>query len=366
MSIKFICSCGKHLRARDEMAGRRSVCPQCGMPVGIPFLKPSHPGGALGHMTPAERLRNQGRVRKVEELVQERRLPEAAMRAQGPTPSSPDASRRITLSEELFPRPLDPTLVRLVVNPNERCWQLETHWYHCMLYPLRAWWLILPLAAALSLLCAGTMFLLPELLKFRDNPLGLILIAAPILLVAGILLGYASSLLEGALTSGLAGEFRYIRWPGRGVVLALKSCATWLICILAGPVLMVAASLGYWIYCGDPGFLDWFILAELNLAAVSYTFLALLAISRGGRLRDANPWRVALLVHRLDFRVLNVIFLASLLVLAHGTMGIVALSQLQRDAGLGWFLLITCWLGGLFLTTFLLRLVGLWCYRARI
>ena len=25
MSIKFVCSCGKHLRARDEMAARHSI-----------------------------------------------------------------------------------------------------------------------------------------------------------------------------------------------------------------------------------------------------------------------------------------------------------------------------------------------------
>src|SRR5919198_406987 len=55
MAIKFICGCGKHLRARDEMAARRSVCPACGSPVGIPSLQPTCPGATLGPMTPAER-----------------------------------------------------------------------------------------------------------------------------------------------------------------------------------------------------------------------------------------------------------------------------------------------------------------------
>ncbi|HEY7307870.1 MAG TPA: hypothetical protein VH643_00785 [Gemmataceae bacterium] len=48
MSIKFICSCGKHLRARDEMAARRSMCPRCGAPVGIPSLQPTHGGTTVG------------------------------------------------------------------------------------------------------------------------------------------------------------------------------------------------------------------------------------------------------------------------------------------------------------------------------
>src|SRR5581483_11058359 len=55
MSIKFVCSCGKHLRARDEMAARRSVCPRCGAPVGMPSKQPTQRGAAAAPMTPAER-----------------------------------------------------------------------------------------------------------------------------------------------------------------------------------------------------------------------------------------------------------------------------------------------------------------------
>ena len=44
MAIKFICSCGKHLKARDEMAARRSVCPACGNPT-VLRPAPPRPGG---------------------------------------------------------------------------------------------------------------------------------------------------------------------------------------------------------------------------------------------------------------------------------------------------------------------------------
>src|SRR5262245_49323274 len=57
MTIKFICTCGKHLKARDEMAARRSACPRCGAPVGVPSLKPTHTGTVAAPMTPLERLR---------------------------------------------------------------------------------------------------------------------------------------------------------------------------------------------------------------------------------------------------------------------------------------------------------------------
>src|SRR6516162_11429084 len=57
MAIKFFCKCGKKLKARDEMAGRRSICPRCGSPVGIPGLKPTHAGATLGPMSIKDRLR---------------------------------------------------------------------------------------------------------------------------------------------------------------------------------------------------------------------------------------------------------------------------------------------------------------------
>lgn len=36
MSIAFHCLCGKRLKARESSAGKRTQCPQCGEPVGIP------------------------------------------------------------------------------------------------------------------------------------------------------------------------------------------------------------------------------------------------------------------------------------------------------------------------------------------
>src|SRR5438132_12623830 len=77
MAIKFICGCGKHLRARDEMASRRSVCPRCGAPVGIPSLRPTNPGTALGPMTPDERRR----------AARSRERPEDAAATPGTLPS---------------------------------------------------------------------------------------------------------------------------------------------------------------------------------------------------------------------------------------------------------------------------------------
>src|SRR5207245_3002365 len=58
MAIKFVCRCGKRLRAQSTMAGRRSACPRCGAPVGVPALQPTVRGATLGPMSPSERLQS--------------------------------------------------------------------------------------------------------------------------------------------------------------------------------------------------------------------------------------------------------------------------------------------------------------------
>src|ERR1700687_6396589 len=95
MTIKFICTCGKHLRARDEMAARRSVCPRCGSPVGIPSRQPTHSGAVAPPLTPLERMRQ--------------------ARKRAPAPAAPAALQNIP--RPAVPRVLDPRLVHLLLSP---------------------------------------------------------------------------------------------------------------------------------------------------------------------------------------------------------------------------------------------------------
>src|SRR6059036_1063667 len=145
MAIKFICTCGKHLRARDEMAARRSVCPRCGSPVGIPGLKPTQRGTEAAPLSPIQRLRH-ARERKP--------LPTATPAL---PPESPPPARR----------PADPRLVHLLSSrgmrqPHLTGRHLEEHWYECLVYPLRAWRLCLGLALFLTLLSAAVSLFMPR------------------------------------------------------------------------------------------------------------------------------------------------------------------------------------------------------------
>src|SRR5262245_6678944 len=47
MAITFSCQCGRTLKARDELAGKRATCPQCGNVLTIPEPEPEvAPSGA--------------------------------------------------------------------------------------------------------------------------------------------------------------------------------------------------------------------------------------------------------------------------------------------------------------------------------
>jgi len=139
-----------------------------------------------------------------------------------------------------------------------------------------------------------------------------------------------------------------------------------LICFLAGPIVPAGASLLSWIHGGDLVSLDWMILAQTTILAISWWFLLLLAINQKDRLRDIHPMRVVELIHRLGHRLVAVAVFASVSGLAHGWLASVALEKVHQDVALGWLLLFLCWTSGMVFATFLFRWVGLWFYWDRL
>src|SRR5437016_4971381 len=101
MSIKFFCSCGKRLKAKDAMAARRTICPACGNPVGIPSLQPTQRGTSAAPLSPLER-----RAREQHKVT-------AAATSTGDTPAfgqapppAASAGPALSLSSELDPEKL--------------------------------------------------------------------------------------------------------------------------------------------------------------------------------------------------------------------------------------------------------------------
>jgi hypothetical protein len=169
---------------------------------------------------------------------------------------------------------------------------------------------------------------------------------------------------ECALTSALAGQGCGVYYSARQVLFTLKSCFRWLLCFVAGPVVLLAIAGLYWLYGGDLERLDWIILGELGVVAIAYWLLAVVASCESQRFRDANPVPVLRLVHRLGYRAAVPVLVAPALLLAHAVGGFAALMEVHRHTLGGWLLLALCWGSGLFWMTFLFRLLGVWCYRS--
>jgi hypothetical protein len=371
MSIKFVCSCGKHLRARDEMAARRSVCPRCGAPVGIPPKEPTQRGTAAAPMTPAERWLSRRRpVAAPADDDDTIPIAPAPLSAPAPVPPVP-RTELVELAPDGTKRrvkpPLDLGSVKPAVPRQQRVlrrkrWALERNWVECLAFPFRALPIVAGLAVFLGVLTALAGRLLPQVLDERPEGGGFWLLFAFYMLGPVVVLAYVCGFLDCVLASAAAGESGVVSWPGRDLLLALKSCLWWLLAFLAGPVLPAALVPVYWLYVGELTTLDWIILGELGVLAIGYWLLAILAVSRSDRVSDLNPVRVFRLAERLGYRAWVAALVASALGVGHVLLVLRALPLLHANAAAG-LLLVFLWGGTLFLATFLFRLLGVWCHR---
>jgi hypothetical protein len=344
MSIKFFCSCGKHLRAREALAGKRSVCPQCGQLVGVPSLQATHRGTVPAPMTPAEK----GKL-KPRDVIPIPAPDSLAAAAQDVFEfGSPEAR---TDDGKLQPR-----------RRSRRLLALEKHWYQCLLFPFYAWHMVIGLSFGLTILSGIFVIAVPE---FGSLPatwwVWLIVWAAPF-----VVFGYVCGFLQCVLGSAAAGETGFVRWPGFDMGLIVRALLAWIICFLMGPIVFAAAAFWFWLHAGDPKFIDWLIIIELGLAGTTHWLLTLVAVHQGDQLRDANPARVAELIRRLGYRTVLATLAASGVGLSIGWAILQALGELHDGSPLSWFLLALGWLLGVMWLTFFFRLLGLWCFQSRV
>jgi hypothetical protein len=350
MSIKFTCVCGKRLRARDDMAARRSFCPRCGAPIGVPSQS-TRRGTSAGPMTPGERSARGNVVETAASTAADELF--AALQAElNGTAPPPGVASPGTPARKLRPRRHIPR-------------QLETRWYQCLAYPFRAWPLLASLAAVLTALSGMVASpLVPAFLQMwneRPDELWLWAVCSIGPLVA---LGYVCGTLDCVLCAGISGEVQSIRWPGYNLALVVRSALTWLFCFLAGPVVPLALAVVYWYNAGDLDWLDRWILAEMCIIAFGYWFFALVAVYQRERLLDANPVKIGELVGRLGAGLFVIALLAAVGSWFHVRWLFAALGEIHTVPLLGVLSVFVCWLSVLMGATFFFRLVGIWCYRA--
>jgi hypothetical protein len=370
MSITFVCSCGKRLRAREEMASRRSMCPRCGAPVGIPSLQSNHPGGLRGPLSPEEISRRRNRIDPEKDTNLTSVGPAAVRIRRGANRNAEEQDWRPLDGNLVCPAGQDPTVEPSAPGKpaarvrRRRSWQLESRWYHCLAYPLRAWPVVVGLSLGLAALTAAATLLLPGFHDFHADSaqgwLPALLILLPLLIV-----GYTAGFLDGVLLSGILGESQQVRWPGYNLQPVIVGAVRWLVCFLAGPILPATVGVWFWLSCGDPAFIDRVILGELAVVTVGLWLLTLVAVADGGRLRDASPPAVVDLFQRLGWRSAVPLVVVPALAFVHGRMGLTAVEELHRDPAAGVLLLAGVWLSALFCGTYFFRLLGLWCLRTR-
>lgn len=349
--IKFVCSCGKHLKAKDAMASQRAVCPRCGSLVGIPALN-AHHAGAAAPMSPQERLRHK--------------------RDQKPVPIDKAKVLESETSPKAPLRPVDGRLVRLLSaealrHPDLKGRHLEQRWHEFAVYPFRAFRLCLGLALLMTVLSVIVALAGPHFLAAPPSEPWM-RAAFYLACFVGLLflVGVACAYLDCVLVSAAEGEIYYIKWSGKPLLTVFLAGGKWLLCFVTGPIVFAVMAWTYWLNCGDPRGIDWLILGELGIVTVAYQFYALVAVADRGRLRDLNPLTVADVAHRLGWRGLVVVVGAAAMLLPYGVMLLAGLAEVHRGTLKGWLLLVGAWMSGVLWGTFFCRVLGVWCFRSRV
>jgi hypothetical protein len=235
-------------------------------------------------------------------------------------------------------------------------WPLETHWYQCLLFPLRNVASILGLASCLAIY-SGLVLLLRSGLLTAGAPVWVWFLFAGFL--SYLIVGNACGFLQAVLKSGLEGETGEVFWTGWNLALIGKSLKNWLVAFFAGPLVPAGVAFLFWLEGGVLSFWDWLIVAELAIVACVLFPYVFLSLVRGGHLLDARPQRVVELIGHLGWPAAGIVVAASITAVAHGWLLLAAVELFSSKLGLAWLLQAVCWTSGLVLATFFFRWLGL-------
>jgi hypothetical protein len=308
MSVTFTCACGTLLRPCQRTGQRPSVCPVCGLPVGLLTLE------------------------SAQEPPRPLPPPPAPPRSERATPSRA-AVEDEPAAYDLEPLPLEAD----APSPSWRPPAWKGSWARGR---PAAEWFWRPLFWLSAALTAVTVIL--RALWLEDRGVAELWFLTVFGAVGLAVLGYAWALLQCVFYCATGTKKPEQHWPGVDPRLLLKSVRDGLVSFLAGPVVFAVVGVLFWLEAGELERVDELILAQLALAAFCGWLLAFTAVTASGRLRDALPAGVVQLVCRLGWRGGVGALVGGAAILAHGLWALSALEETHRSFG-GWMSLLFCW-----------------------
>jgi hypothetical protein len=359
MTIKFVCSCGKRLRARDDLAARRLACPRCGKPVGIPSSNQPRHTPLINPLAPPSRPHRQ----------------EAESNSPGWEPNEAAAQAAAGLADRLRlmgddgfveltaasarPKAAAPLAYRPAMFRQSR--DPGTRWYHCLLFPRAAVTRIIVLGCLLGLLAVGVpaearVLLTSDGTQSPGDRLGY---GAGLVVATLVLVSQISAWFVCVLAAEKAGQLSIADLSIRQIGLALRSLAVVICTFLGGPIVLAGLCLWFWIHTGRMLLVDWMILGELSFVLAGYWLFALAEVCLSRWPRPANPMGVARLIHQLGPRSLVAAGLAWGFALLFMAFLKRALQPVDGQLGLLTILsyAVLCILWG----SIVLRMTGMWC-----
>jgi hypothetical protein len=358
MTIKFVCSCGKRLRARDELAARRLACPRCGKPVGVPTTNQSRYTSLIDPLAPSSRPPrqetesnspgwepNEAAAQAAAELADRLRL----MGDDGFVELTAASAR----AKAAAPIAYRPSMFRQSRDPG-------TRWYHCLLFPRAAVGRIIVLGCLLGLFAVGVpvearVWLASDGARASDQLLYIVGLTVAVLVV----LSQISAWFVCVLAAEKTGQLSIADLSIRQVVLALRSLAVVVCTFLGGPVILAGLALWFWLHTGQMQIVDWLILGELSFVLSGYWLFALAEVCLSRWPRPANPIGVARLIHQLGPRSLVAAALAWGLAVLFVAFLERALQHVEGQLEL--LKILSYGVLCIFWGSILLRLTGMWC-----
>lgn len=346
MSITFTCLCGKRLKARESSAGRRTQCPRCGEPVGIPLsagpvAPPSSRKEAADAATAAARVgpaatipaailpsasatAKSRHMPSIPEGDQDSTTPRSDSRIGSEQSSAkpyfmnddalpppvrkpkPERARKSSVETRGLPAGVSPGAAAeaasqsLAESPEEGLrLRNPPRWYRLVSrgeyrgpagtyefgFSLGNAPLVLTLAGLLALTMGVVVLKLPQAMQ---NSQDLLILVAGTTSVFVVVAAHACSylnqtILNAALQQGKAIDLDPVR--------TAKAAVAWTAAVLAGSVFPATGTFLYWLKIGLAEPVDWVILAELIWLTFYWLTASLLSYGMDGELKSLLPQR---------------------------------------------------------------------------